>query len=57
MKNPLAAKGLITNVTQERIHTNEKQFSQDARMAFTNMLGIGLLSRTNNMLFLKRALQ
>ena len=41
--------------THERIHINEKQFSQDARMAFTNMLEIGLQSRTNNILFLKRA--
>ena len=43
--------------THERIHINEKQFSQDARMAITNMLEIGLQSRTNNILFLKRALQ
>ena len=43
--------------THGRIHINEKQFSQDARMDFTNMLGIGLQSRTNNILFLKRTLQ
>ena len=43
--------------THKRIHTNEKQFSQDARMDFTNMLGIGLQSRTNNILFLKRTVQ
>ena len=29
----------LTALTYERIHTNEKRFIQDARKAFTNMLG------------------
>ena len=29
----------LTALTYERIHTNEKRFIQDARIAFTNMLG------------------
>ena len=29
----------LTALTYERIHTNEKGFIQDARIAFTNMLG------------------
>ena len=29
----------LTALTHERIHTNEKRFIQDARIAFTNMLG------------------